>query len=54
MERKAKYKIGDRVVVPTIGKCTVRKSVEIGGEFRYVLECDGELLTVTEREIQGE
>lgn len=50
--KKAKYKVGDRVVLPHVGECEVRKVVAIDGVFEYVLTCGKEVFSIAESEIR--
>lgn len=55
MERnmaKAKFKVGDRVMIPHVGECEVRKVAAIDGVFEYVLIRENVVFAVVESEIQ--
>ena len=51
MKKSAKFKVGDRVTLPHVGECEVRKVVAIDGVFEYVLACENKLFSVAESEI---
>lgn len=49
---KAKFKVGDRVMIPHVGECEVRKVAAIDGVFEYVLIRENVVFAVVESEIQ--
>lgn len=51
--KKAKFKVGDRVIVQHVGECEVRKVVAINGVYEYVLVRGSEVFSVAQSEIQG-
>ena len=48
---KAKCKVGDTVEVQHVGKCEVRKVVEIDGVFEYIVAIGASVFQVEEGEI---
>ena len=49
--RKSKCKVGDTVEVQHVGKCEVRKVVEIDGVFEYIVAIGASVFQVEEGEI---